>query len=110
MPHLVIFDKDGERHEADVDIGMDLFDAAEAAGVTLPHSCGRGGWCSTCAVRVIQGKIGDGQEISPPMGPEEEETMQKAGLPLEDHVLSCSCQIFGDVIIQEAGADDVQSL
>jgi len=108
MPHVTIYDRDGEKYEADVDYGIDLIDACEEAGITLPHSCGRGGWCSTCAVTIKQGEVGDGKDLSPPMGPEELETMEKANLDTKTQVLSCSCQVFGDVTVQEAGGIDVQ--
>jgi len=101
MPHIIIYDKDGNRHEATVDPGIDLIDAAEEAGVSLAHACGRGGWCSTCAVTVRKGVIG---EDLTEMGPEEIQAMEEADLDPKTQVLSCSSQIFGDVEVAEAGA------
>jgi CDP-4-dehydro-6-deoxyglucose reductase len=43
---------DGKRF--DVPPGVTLLDAAQAAGLTLPHSC-RNGRCSSCKVRVLSG-------------------------------------------------------
>jgi ferredoxin len=33
-----------------------LFDAAAAAGLDLPHMCLQG-WCTTCAGRLLEGKV-----------------------------------------------------
>lgn len=43
---------DGKRF--DVPVSVTLLDAAQAAGLTLPHSC-RSGRCSSCKVRVTEG-------------------------------------------------------
>jgi len=102
MPTIKVYDKEGEFFEADVDDGMDLMDACEEAGLILSRSCGRGGWCSTCAVTVEKGTIAYDGDLTP-MGPEELETMDREGIDPETQVLSCSCQIFGDVTVREIG-------
>jgi ferredoxin len=104
MPTLVVIDANGDEHKAKVDAGIDLIDACEEAGVSLPHSCGRGGWCSTCAVTVLEGQIG--KDLFPAMGPEELESMESNGLDPKTQVLSCSCQILGDVKVRAAGCQD----
>lgn len=110
MPKFKIYDEDGELHTADVDEGVDLIDAASEAGVDLPHSCGRGGWCSTCAVEVVKGKIGDPKSIYPAMGPEELEAMERAEIPPDSHVLSCSCQVFGPVTVRQPSPENIKDL
>ena len=102
MPHITVYDVDGNMHEADVDDATDLLDACESAGVSLPHSCGRGGWCSTCAVKVEQGEIG--KDLYPPMGPEELDTLVENNMDPQTQVLSCSCQVYGDVVVRAVGS------
>lgn len=36
--------------------GLSILDGAAAAGIELPHSC-KGGMCSTCRARVIEGEV-----------------------------------------------------
>jgi ferredoxin len=105
MPILTFVDRDGEVHEGRVDQGADVMDAIEEiSGIMLPHSCGRGGWCSTCVATVVTGGIGDGKAVTP-MGPEELDTMEKAGLNPENQILTCSSQIFKDCRISQPTED-----
>lgn len=100
MPKLIVIDKNGDEHTRNVDPGTTLWDACDKAGVSLPHSCGFGGQCSTCVVTVVKGGIGQDKAISP-VDSEEVQTMEAFGLDLETQVLSCSVQIFDDATVQQ---------
>src|SRR5512133_923594 len=41
----------------EVEPGTNLLEAAQRAGVDLVASCGGGGICGTCRVRIAQGKV-----------------------------------------------------
>ena len=47
---------DGARKVFRVAPGRQVIDAAIAAGVSLPYSC-KGGMCTTCRAKVIEGKV-----------------------------------------------------
>lgn len=47
---------DGMRHPFRVAKGQRIVDAASAAGVRVPYSC-KGGMCSTCRARVVEGSV-----------------------------------------------------
>lgn len=42
---------------AEVELGVNLLDAARALGVGLVSLCGGEGWCESCLVRLVQGKL-----------------------------------------------------
>ena len=44
------------RESFDCDPDTYILDAADEAGVDLPYSC-RGGTCSTCAAKMVNGKV-----------------------------------------------------
>ena len=47
---------DGKRREVAVRDGEPILDAALRAGMDLPYAC-RGGMCSTCRARVVEGEV-----------------------------------------------------
>jgi ring-1,2-phenylacetyl-CoA epoxidase subunit PaaE len=47
---------DGKRREVPVREGEAILDAALRAGVDLPYAC-RGGMCSTCRAKVLEGEV-----------------------------------------------------
>ena len=47
---------DGARRVFRVPPGGHVIDAAIAAGVALPYSC-KGGMCTTCRAKVVEGKV-----------------------------------------------------
>ena len=61
-PEGAAFDNPGQRPgstgEVRVEVADDeyLLDAANAAGLGLPYMCLQG-WCTTCAGRVLEGKV-----------------------------------------------------
>jgi len=69
--------------------GQTILEAAEAAGVTLEHSC-RSGVCGSCKMRKVSGqvKLDDGALLS------------EAEIG-EDHVLTCVSRPIGDVTISQ---------
>jgi ring-1,2-phenylacetyl-CoA epoxidase subunit PaaE len=54
--HQVIIVVDGVRHRLGVNAGDVVLDVALAAGVKAPYAC-RGGMCSTCRCKVIEGRV-----------------------------------------------------
>ncbi|HTJ10917.1 MAG TPA: iron-sulfur cluster-binding domain-containing protein [Dinghuibacter sp.] len=55
-PHRVGITMHGERHAFDVAYPANILQAALAHHIPLPYSC-RGGRCSSCAVRVLSGRV-----------------------------------------------------
>lgn len=55
-PHRVGITMHGERHSFDVAYPANILQAALAHHIPLPYSC-RGGRCSSCAVRVLSGRV-----------------------------------------------------
>jgi ferredoxin len=53
----------GERDvTVEVGDGEYLLDAAVAAGLNLPHMCLQG-WCTTCAAKVLDGKVDQSEAL-----------------------------------------------
>ena len=56
-PHAVaVLTADGKRSEVPVAAGESVLDAALRAGLDLPYAC-KGGMCSTCRARVLDGAV-----------------------------------------------------
>jgi ferredoxin len=53
-----------EGREVQTEVGEDeyLLDAAVRAGLDLPYMCLQG-WCTTCAGRVLEGKVDQGEAL-----------------------------------------------
>jgi ferredoxin len=56
MIHRVTFGTAGREIEVAVGDDQYLLDAAVAAGLDLPYMCLQG-WCTTCAGKVLHGKV-----------------------------------------------------
>lgn len=106
MPKLTVIDRGGDEHTIKTKIGENLQQACIKAGIDLPSSCGGGAWCGTCVVNVLEGKIGSSDDPETSLSEMEEqelETMKREGLDPKTQVLSCSCQIWGDAVVQQPG-------
>ena len=53
---------DGKRREVPVAEGEAILDAALRGGVDLPFAC-KGGMCSTCRAKLVEGEARDGSEL-----------------------------------------------
>lgn len=99
MPKVIILDKNGEEHIIEVTRGTTLSDACERAKVDFQYSCGKGGWCATCVVNILEGKIGppeDDDTALTALDTEELETCERFEIDPSSQTLSCSCQVLGD--------------
>ena len=84
---------------AEVAPGTSLLEAAEAAGVELPHNCGGVCACTTCHVWVEQG-LGT---LSAVEEREDDRLSEAAGLRLESR-LGCQARVGGgDVVVRRPG-------
>jgi ferredoxin len=98
MPVVTVRDKDLEFHQLEVkETGQTLLKVIQDAGLDIASNCGGGGWCSSCAVEVLEGYIGDnpGCALSA-MDDEDKQTMSDNGLDIQKTVLSCQCNVKGD--------------
>ena len=73
---------------AEVAPGTSLLEAAQAAGVELPHNCGGVCACTTCHLWVEQGLAG----LSPVEEREDDRLSEAAGLRLESR-LGCQARV-----------------
>ena len=63
-PHaLATIIADGKRREVPVAVGEAVLDAALRAGLDLPFAC-KGGMCSTCRARLVEGNVEMAQNFS----------------------------------------------
>ena len=53
---LVVFELEGGEAGVDVGAGEYILEAARNAGLELPSMCEQG-WCTTCAVEIVDGEI-----------------------------------------------------
>ena len=106
MHKIKVKHPDGSVFEGMVTDGMDLMDAVnEVMGGhdEVPNSCNRGSWCGTCALTILKGRIGPLSDSSidvNEMDGEELETMNDHGLDPKRQVLSCACQVWGDLEVE----------
>ena len=84
---------------AEVAPGTSLLEAAQAAGVELPHNCGGACACTTCHLWVEQGLSG----LSPVEEPEDDRLSEAAGLRLESR-LGCQARVgHREVVVRLPG-------
>jgi 2Fe-2S ferredoxin len=83
----------------DVQRGSSILDAADAAGVELPHNCGGVCACTTCHVWVEQGY----RSLSEIEDREDDKLNEAAGLR-ESSRLGCQARVGGeDVVVRIPG-------
>ena len=79
--------------------GTSLLDAAEAAGVELPHNCGGVCACVTCHVWVEQGQA----SLSEPSEHEEDRLSEAVGQAVHSR-LGCQAEVGqADVVVRVPG-------
>lgn len=78
-----------------VERGETLLQAAQRAGVSLPHDCTLGG-CGTCRIRLLEGQVRYDEE---PFGLAPDEAA--AG-----YALACQAQPLGDLVVSTARDDE----
>ena len=84
---------------AEVPAGTSLLEAAQAAGVELPHNCGGVCACTTCHLWVEQGL----SSLSPVEEREDDKLSEAAGLRLESR-LGCQARVGdADVVVRLPG-------
>ena len=83
----------------EVPAGTSILDAAEAAGVDLPHNCGGVCACTTCHVWVEQGF----DSLSEIEDREDDKLSEAAGLAINSR-LGCQAEVGGaDVVVRLPG-------
>jgi len=60
--YRVTFVTDGRSVDTEVKDDQYLLDAAAAAGLELPSMCLQG-WCTTCAARLLEGKVDQSEAL-----------------------------------------------
>ncbi len=101
MPR-VTFLPGGER--AEVTPGTTLLDAAEAAGVALPHNCGGVCACTTCHVWVERGLA----SLSPPTEREDDKLDEAMGLTAQSR-LACQARVGVDEVVARLPGNRIAS-
>jgi adenylate cyclase len=91
MPTVKIL-PDGVTVEAKA--GTSLLATASAGGVELMRSCGGIGACTSCRVRILEGR----DRLSP-VGTAEAEQLRESGI-FETHRLACQALVFGNVTVE----------
>lgn len=89
---------------ADVAAGTTLLDAAEAAGVELPHNCGGVCACVTCHVWVEQGLA----SLSPATEREDDKLDEAMGLTAQSR-LACQARVGGAEVVARLPGNRIAS-
>jgi CDP-4-dehydro-6-deoxyglucose reductase len=93
----VLFAEDGET----------VLDAALRAGLNLPHSC-KGGHCSSCRMRVLQGQVG--YRGGRPLGLSEDEERSGYALMCQAHAISSQLAVEVREARAPSGENQIKSL
>jgi 2Fe-2S ferredoxin len=89
---------------AEVPAGSTLQDAAEAAGVALPHNCGGVCACVTCHVWVEEGLA----SLSPPTEREDDKLDEAAGLSAHSR-LACQARVGEAAVVARVPGNRIAS-
>ena len=89
---------------AEVAPGATLLDAADAAGVELPHNCGGVCACTTCHVWVEVGLA----SLAPPTEREDDKLDEAAGLTARSR-LACQARVGGAEVVARLPGNRIAS-
>ncbi len=88
----------GQLHTISVSAGQTVLEAAEAAGLSLPHSC-CAGVCTTCAARLLAGEVDQSEGIG-----------ISSDLIRQGYALLCISRPLSDLRIETEKEDEVYHL
>ena len=89
---------------AEVAPGTTLLDAADAAGVALPHNCGGVCACVTCHLWVEAGQ----GSLSAPTEREDDKLDEAAGLTAHSR-LACQARVGGEAVVARVPGNRIAS-
>jgi 2Fe-2S ferredoxin len=89
---------------AEVARGTSILEAAQAAGVALPHNCGGVCACVTCHVWVEQGLA----SLSPPTEREDDKLDEAVGLDASSR-LACQARVGEEAVVARVPGNRIAS-
>ena len=92
---VTLIDVEGEESTFECDEETLIIDQAEEEGIDMPYSC-RGGSCSTCAGKIVEGTVN-----------QEDQSMLDDEQIEEGYVLTCVAYPTSDVTIELGKEEDL---
>jgi len=92
---VTLIDVEGEENTFECDEETLIIDQAEEEGIDMPYSC-RGGSCSTCAGKIIEGTVN-----------QEDQSMLDDEQVEDGYVLTCVAYPTSDVTIELGKEEDL---